>query len=551
VLPDRSNRRGPLPALFLALLVLVLVAPAPARGKRRARDPVREWARGPVRYLMTRGEAKLWRKLKTREERIAFIRRFWERRDPVPETPENEFRLLFWHRVREANRLFDDTPLPGWKTDRGKIYILLGPPTDIERDENYDHREEGTVGRGLLRWVYHGLRRAANSAYYVVAFVRTGDGDWHLTREPRFNTPYFDITDPFPRRQDPDTAWARLFELVPWEDGNLGIAMDLAALQEIPSERELMRRVVEAEQFLGTCRGAISFHPVTTGDGRHLVAITLAIRREDLVPPWDGTATGLADRFAASAMLRPAKGNPGGAIEVPDEAFVGEPAPDPSAPWLLFQAIRAVPPGAWEVTGVILDRRGGGAATATGHLEVPPPGPGTPAVTGPVLCRFLARAPAPETSATWPFRWGEVVYVPRVERVLGPRDPFRLFLGVAGPAGTDDVPVGLDWSFERRATPGGTWSPWGRPGHLDDARGPRAWDLPAGSLPPGEWRIRFLARAGSGGTPLERTVLFTVKDTDEREPPPATLGPIAPVRHPVPVPPLPEPAPMVGGGDDR
>jgi len=545
VLPERSNRGGRGPALLVILLVLVLAVPSPARGRRRPRDPVREWAKGPVRYLMTRGEAKLWRKLKTREDRIAFIRRFWERRDPDPRTPENEFRLVFWHRVREANRLFDDTPLPGWKTDRGKIYILLGPPTDIERDDNYDHREEGSVGRGLLRWVYHGLRRAANSAYYVVAFVRTGDGDWHLTREPRFNSPYFDITDPFPSRQDPDTALSRLFELVPWEDGNLGIAMDLAALQEVPSERELLRRVVEAEQFLGTCRGAISFHPVTSADGRRLVAITLAIRREDLSPPWDGSATGLADRFAASAMIRPAKDNPRAPIEVPDDAFAGEPAPDPAAPWLLFQAVRPVPPGTWEVTGVVLDRRGGGAATARAPLEVPPLDRRSPAVTGPVLCRALAREPAPEAGRTWPFRWGDVVYVPRVDRVLGPGNPFRLFVGIAPPPGTD-LPVSLDWSFERRSGPGGEWQAWGRPGHLDDARGPRAWDVPAGTLPPGEWRIRFVARAAAG-PPLERTVSFTVRETAEREPPPTVLGPLAPARHPVPEAPTPEPAPMVGG----
>ena len=543
--PDRSNRRLAFGAILVLLLLLAMGVPSPARG-RRSRDPLREWAHGPVRYLMTRGEAKLWRKLKSREERLAFIRRFWQRRDPVPETPENEFRLVFWHRVREANRLFDDTPLPGWKTDRGKIYILLGPPTDIERDENYDHREESTVGRGLMRWVYHGLQRAANSAYYVVAFVHTGDGDWHLTREPRFNSPYFDITNPFPDRQEPDTALYRLFELVPWEDGNLGIAMDLAALQEVPSERELMRRVVEAEQFLGTCRGAIAFHQVAATSGGRVVAITLAIRREDLAPPWDGSAVGLADRFAASAMLRPAPGNPAEPIEVPDDAFVGEPAPDPAADWLLFQALRPVPPGEWNVTGVILDRRGGGAASAEAHLSVPAEPAGAPAITGPVLCRLLARQPAPDSARTWPFRWGEVVYVPRVDPVLGPRDPFRLFVGVASPPGTD-APVRLTWTFERRDGAEAPWQAWGAPGRLEDARGPRAWDLPAGSLPPGEWRIRFSAWSGDDGPRIDRMVSFTVRDTGDREAPPTPVGPIAPVRHPVPTPPPPEPHPMVGG----
>src|SRR5262245_35664367 len=82
---------------------------------------------GPVRYLLTKDEDDAYRLLKTDEERAEFIRTFWASRDPDATTPENEYRTLFYARVAEADRVFTDSTKPGWKTDRGKIFILLGP----------------------------------------------------------------------------------------------------------------------------------------------------------------------------------------------------------------------------------------------------------------------------------------------------------------------------------------------------------------------------------------------------------------------------------------
>src|SRR5262245_34716971 len=81
---------------------------------------------GPVRYLLTKDEDDAFRRLKTDEERAGFIRTFWASRDPDATTPENEYRDTFYARVAQANRVFTDSTKPGWKTDRGKIFILLG-----------------------------------------------------------------------------------------------------------------------------------------------------------------------------------------------------------------------------------------------------------------------------------------------------------------------------------------------------------------------------------------------------------------------------------------
>ena len=65
------------------------------------------------------------------EEREAFIENFWQRRNPNPDSPENEFREEHYRRIAYAN---DHLPpaSPGWKTDRGRIYIMWGKPDSID-----------------------------------------------------------------------------------------------------------------------------------------------------------------------------------------------------------------------------------------------------------------------------------------------------------------------------------------------------------------------------------------------------------------------------------
>src|SRR2546428_786867 len=97
--------------------------------------PTERWREGPVRYLLTGEEDQAYRLLSTEADRTAFIQKFWASRDPVASTPDNEYRRRFFERVAEANGLFTDSTKSGWKTDRGKIFILLGPPDDLEQEQ--------------------------------------------------------------------------------------------------------------------------------------------------------------------------------------------------------------------------------------------------------------------------------------------------------------------------------------------------------------------------------------------------------------------------------
>lgn len=121
-----------------------------------------------VRYIITRQERKIFLYLPP-SEREAFIKEFWEKRDPDPDTEENEFKEEYFERIEMANLLFKGGGAPGWLQDRGRVYILLGPPmeryTYPRGRELYDFPEEV--------WYY---------GFFPIVFVDTNwNEDYKLT----------------------------------------------------------------------------------------------------------------------------------------------------------------------------------------------------------------------------------------------------------------------------------------------------------------------------------------------------------------------------------
>ena len=113
------------------LVALLLVLPVAAEQRPRS---LAAWSRGPARYLLTAKDVREFRGLETEGARALFIERFWLGRDPTPGTLRNEYREEFWARVEDANLRFS-TVGPGWKTDRGRVLLLMGWPNRIELDE--------------------------------------------------------------------------------------------------------------------------------------------------------------------------------------------------------------------------------------------------------------------------------------------------------------------------------------------------------------------------------------------------------------------------------
>lgn len=108
---------------------LRLVTPE-RQGRRAESSPNKEWPDGPVSYIISSKERDAFEKLTTDKERDMFIWQFWERRNIVPGSITNAFKHEFYQRVAYANARFTWFR-PGWKTDRGHMYIMYGPPDEV------------------------------------------------------------------------------------------------------------------------------------------------------------------------------------------------------------------------------------------------------------------------------------------------------------------------------------------------------------------------------------------------------------------------------------
>ncbi len=146
----------------------------------------KKWLDEDVRWIITDEERAAFMQLSNDEERDNFIEAFWARRDPTPDTAENEFKEEHYRRIAYANEHFA-AGIPGWKTDRGRIYIVFGPPDEIE-----SHPSGGTYERPMEEgggetstfpfedWRYRYIEGIGQEV--IIEFVDTCMcGDYHMT----------------------------------------------------------------------------------------------------------------------------------------------------------------------------------------------------------------------------------------------------------------------------------------------------------------------------------------------------------------------------------
>jgi GWxTD domain-containing protein len=148
----------------------------------------KKWLDEDVRWIITDEERSAFKQLSNDEERDQFIEAFWARRDPTPDTPENEFKEEHYRRIAYANEHFA-AGIPGWKTDRGRIYVMYGPADEIE-----SHPSGGTYQRPMEEgggststfpfetWRYRYLDDVGQEV--IIEFVDTCMcGDYHMTMD--------------------------------------------------------------------------------------------------------------------------------------------------------------------------------------------------------------------------------------------------------------------------------------------------------------------------------------------------------------------------------
>jgi len=148
----------------------------------------KKWLNEDVVWIITDEERAAFKQLSNDEERDNFIEAFWQRRDPTPDTEENEYKEEHYRRIAYANEHYA-AGIPGWKTDRGRIYIMYGPP-----DENDSHPSGGTYERPIEEgggetstfpfedWRYRYIEGIGQEV--IIEFVDTCMcGDFHMTMD--------------------------------------------------------------------------------------------------------------------------------------------------------------------------------------------------------------------------------------------------------------------------------------------------------------------------------------------------------------------------------
>jgi GWxTD domain-containing protein len=149
----------------------------------------KQWLNEDVTYIISPEERTAFLQYETNEEREQFIEQFWLRRSPNPDLPDNEFKEEHYRRIAYANEHYA-SGIPGWKTDRGRMYIVWGPPDEIESHPTggtYDRpMEEGGGSTTTYPWETWRWRYIEGMGENVIMeFVDpTGSGEYHLTMDP-------------------------------------------------------------------------------------------------------------------------------------------------------------------------------------------------------------------------------------------------------------------------------------------------------------------------------------------------------------------------------
>ena len=324
-----------LPALLLLppAVLFLLAAHLAAAEPPDYRTPGKDWLKGPIQWLMSEDEQKEFKKLRTDDERAAFARTFWEKRDPTPGTSENEYRIIFWQRVEQADKAYKDVIRNGSVTDLGRVFLLLGPPTVVRKDSRYTY------------WSYeptpiNGLQEKLEFSF---APVQTGV----LLRSPKAFEEYVE--------SHPETrgiGW-KLPQIVSEpEPGDLMAAPAREAVEDTSPESQRQIPILDAVLAKGGGPTDVPFQVThdfyAAVDGTTLVVTTLEAPRE--------AAHGSGDQ-ALLAFGRYAPQGEGKPINITgDLPFVPAAAADSPAGSIVYQARRNLKPGSYKLVAVVEDK---------------------------------------------------------------------------------------------------------------------------------------------------------------------------------------------------
>jgi GWxTD domain-containing protein len=467
-------------------IVALLAAASGAIGSTTTRkDALREWLDGPVHYIISPEEIKEFKSLKTDGDRSAFIERFWRRRDPSPETLVNEYREMFWKRVEEANEKFMDSSTPGWRTDRGKIYILYGPPEEVKEDPNADAgTDKDTDGHGLIRWVYlkPGGRKDVDPVVFV-PFVRDVTGEYKLSYDPKLASPFFQWS----QIEDNRTVGLGDFlrSIQPGSDP-LSVMLDLGKMQEVPPQEKVILDTVDTVETFAFLPLPVAVDRFQTAAPGTLAVLTVGIpASEGHDPP--------------SILARVTSGARSHVLGEGSFRIDGDGADR------VAQARLQLEPGVWDATVLAVETISGVSRIYRGKVEPLGGSAGLHLSDTVVASAMEPLAYAAQASYDAPYIVGGFKVTPKPDPTIARGAPVQVFYEIYG----GQPPYHLAYQLEGKEKDG-RFVPLGRPIEHDGTERGQGFALPtAASWPAGVFRID-IAVTDAAGVKASAVAPFTV-----------------------------------------
>jgi GWxTD domain-containing protein len=306
--PQPENVPMNRPTVWLTVCAALLAANVFAQLSPQYRD----WGNGAARYLMTRQEQTDWAAVKTDADAKAFIDLFWARRDPTPETPVNELRQQFEARMAEADKRYGFLKTPGSLTDRGVVYVLLGPPSQILNRIIPPRAPAGSLGQlarptNVESWVYRNqaAEQAVGTKLFDIVFIFQdekfgGEFDFDGTSQKAFESTALAMAKRVLKRPFLTAA-----DLAPGGAPERTVPLRLIVVADSAVAHDVLRRAQEGENFADLAR-KYSSH-ASAQQGGYVGRVPFADLTDDFKVALAGKEPGAAvliDRKSQFAIVR-------------------------------------------------------------------------------------------------------------------------------------------------------------------------------------------------------------------------------------------------------
>jgi len=425
----------------------------PRNVKPELKKAYKDWLEKDVTYVITDEERKAFKKLATDDERERFIEEFWRRRDPDPDTDENEFKEEYYERIAYANEHFA-SGIPGWKSDRGRIWIMYGKP-----DERETHPSGGSYDRPSYEgggntttypfeiWFYRYLAGVGSGV--EIEFVDpTGSGEYRIARSPdekdaMLNIPgagltlseQLGLTDKAQRvggmggignnnyTREQDSPFSRLQLLADLSRppqvkfNDLASAVNTGVIEENPLNFD-----VRVDFF-------------RQSDERVITAITIQVQNKDLVFQDSG---GLQQaRINIFGRITSVAGRRAGVFEDPViTTATAQELSDAKDRKSAYQKAVALPPGTYKVDVIVRDVASG--ATGVRHIALPVPKYDPQKLSTSTLVLAAKLENMGDRPAVGQFVIGQAKVIPNVSGIYRRGEPVGVYMQVYN-AGIDQT----------------------------------------------------------------------------------------------------------------